>query len=202
MSVILLFGHRQFSGKDTCCDFLESFLTKRGISYYRNSFAKRLKQQVAERYNLSFELMENTEYKKSKPDHLGGRTVREVLIQEGNFARSIWTPTWAWATYEPIFKANHPISFISDFRFPNEYDDYDKLYNLYEDTTPEPNEKPKIVRVHVFRPNGIFNNDGADGELPDDFEYWDYNIVNEERPDWKQYLMNNLRDILENENVI
>jgi hypothetical protein len=204
MSVIFLFGHRQFAGKDTCCDILEDILLEKNISYYRNSFAKLLKQHASIKYGLNFENMECQEYKKQTPPHLNGKSIREVLIHEGNCARQVWRPVWAWAAYEPILNEGCKVSFISDFRFPNEYDDFDELYELYNKQNPLKvnHKKPRVIKVQVYRPNGIFKNDGADAELPDDFDYWDYNIINEDILTWRDNLKNQLINILEKENVI
>jgi hypothetical protein len=52
-------------------------------------------------------------------------------------------------------------------------------------------------------PEGTFNNDGADGELPDDPDWWDYNIINhKDVPGWRYNLFNALEKIMEYENVI
>lgn len=204
MSVVILFGHRQNMGKDLTCDLLQEILLEHGIEYFRNSFAKNLKKQAADKYNLDFHRMDDQKYKAWNPPHLNGLSVRDVLIKEGNSARNIWLHTWAWYCYKEIFDSNSPVSFVSDFRFPNEYLSFNELFDLYY--TSIVGEKsitiPKLLKVQVHRPSQPIKNDGADGELPDDFKFWDYNIINEERKDYKDFIKEQLISILENENVI
>jgi hypothetical protein len=130
------------------------------------------------------------------------RTVRDILIEEGRFARSIWGDTWAWHVYNEIYSSGCEIGIVSDFRYPNEADPVEKLYNLfleknnkkYQSCIPS---KPKIIKIQVYRPDGVFKNDGADAELPDDFDFYDYNIMNEPTPDWRNNLKRQIRDILD-----
>lgn len=194
--VIFLFGHRKNMGKDTCCDILENKLKKINVSYTRTSFAKKLKYHSAERYSLDYTKMDGQEYKLSKPSHLNGKSVRDVLLFEGQMARKIWLDVWAWSAYQEIFTSNKSVSFISDFRFPNEYNAYDKLFDLYLKSSGEIIEKPKIIKVQVWREGVKIENDGADGELPDHFEYWDENIVNEETDDWHERLVESVDNLM------
>jgi hypothetical protein len=209
MKYIFLFGHRQQHGKDTCANILETILTKKGISYQRTFFAKLLKKQVADRYNLNFEKMEDNEYKKWCPPHIKKkiitessglkvevmRTVRDILIEEGGKGRDIWENTWANSAYMELFKSNAEIGFTTDFRYPNEYDSFSASFQAFEDAG-NVKERPIPIKVLVHRPNGIFKNDGADGELPDIDPYWDYTIINEDRPDWKNNLENEVNKLL------
>jgi hypothetical protein len=128
---IFLFGHRAGHGKDESCDILEEILSKRKIKYCRNSFAKHLKQDAARKYMLDYSRMNDSDYKNSKPEHLNGLTVREVLIHEGNTARKIWLHTWAWSCFSEILESNSRIGFVSDFRFPNEASHYKELIDMY-----------------------------------------------------------------------
>jgi hypothetical protein len=129
------------------------------------------------------------------------RTVRDILIEEGRFARSIWGDTWAWQVYKEIFDSGMEIGIVSDYRYPNESDPDGKLFDLFvqnkraEDPTWK-FVKPKIIKIQVYRKDGIFANDGADAELPDDFSFYDYNIMNETRADWRDNLKSQLLDIL------
>ena len=84
--IIFLLGHRAQRGKDRTADIIQNCLDRRGVSHTRTFFAKKLKKHCAERYSLDFERMELDEYKKSRPSHLGGLSVRDVLLKEGNFA--------------------------------------------------------------------------------------------------------------------
>jgi hypothetical protein len=129
------------------------------------------------------------------------RTVRDILIEEGRFARSIWGDTWAWQVYDEIFSSLTEIGIISDYRYTNEGDPDGKMFDLFVQNKKKDNPnckfiKPKIIRIQVYRKDGIFTNDGADAELPDDFSFYDYNIINDTRPDWRDNLKKQLEDIL------
>ena len=129
------------------------------------------------------------------------RTVRDILIEEGRFARSIWGDTWAWQVYNEIFSSGTEIGIVSDYRYPNEGDPDGKMFDLFIQNQKKVNPdckfvKPKIIKIQVYRKDGIFANDGADAELPDDFSFYDYNIINDTRPDWRDNLKNQLEDIL------
>ena len=67
LNTIFLFGHRATHGKDTCCDILEEHI---GHDYHRTYFAKLLKSQSCDRYNLNFGRMDDNEYKNSCPPHV------------------------------------------------------------------------------------------------------------------------------------
>jgi len=129
------------------------------------------------------------------------RTVRDILIEEGRFARSIWGDTWAWQVYKELFDSGMEIGIVSDYRYPNESDPNGKLFDLFVSNKQKEDPtwkfvKPKIIKIQVYRKDGIFANDGADAELPDDFSFYDYNIINEPRPDWRDNLKRQIEDIL------
>lgn len=204
---IFLFGHRKQTGKDFSCNLLKSILSEKNIFTKQSYFAKTLKQQIADRYGLDFNKMNDDEYKKSKPPHLNGLTVRDVLIKEGCFARSIWQNTWAFPMYKDLltepengdsysscsYNKEIRVGLCSDFRFPNEYSCFDECFNLID--VYKTLSKPKVIKVLVHRPDGIFVNDGADDQLPDIDSYWDYRIMNDDKTaNWK----NNIADQLKN----
>lgn len=201
MKYIFLFGHRQQHGKDTCCDILTDILKEKNKTFKRSFFAKLLKKQVAERYNLNYDLMEKNEYKLWCPPHINkkctkledgsivekNRTVRDILIEEGCKGREIWENTWANSMYIDLLSSNTEIGICSDYRYPNEYKSFESSFKEFSPYNSC--EKPIIIRVLVHRPNGIFKNDGADNELPDvDESAWDYIIINENKENWKENL--------------
>jgi hypothetical protein len=125
------------------------------------------------------------------------RTVRDILIEEGCKGREIWMDTWAWAAFSEIFSSGAEVGFISDFRFPNEFDSTESLFDLYcerNNLSVKTEDRPQFIKVQVYRENGIFKNDGADAEIPDDFGYWHYNIVNKDVENW----YNNLEEEVSN----
>jgi hypothetical protein len=175
---IILLGHRKQHGKDTVANIFQMLLPEK---VKRTMFAKRLKQQCAERYNLDLARMEDNDYKESRPEHLGGKSVRQVLIEEGCFGRSIWLPVWASGAYKEIFESSRPIGLITDYRFPNEYSDFEEICRV----NGEDPSNYVLHRILVNRPEGRFDDDGADAELPDsDSQCWDYAITNPETDDW------------------
>jgi hypothetical protein len=203
--LIVLFGHRQEHGKDTCGKLLKNYLNSINISNSRHSFAKLLKKQVAERYNLDADKMDDAEYKKqlvpwASPNPDGSvRTVRDLLLLEGCHGRSLWEDTWAWSAYEESLKSGNEVCYLTDYRFPNEKESFDRLFELYVSTNLnnklENAIKPVIVSIQVYRESGVFKNDGADAELPDDFEKWDYNIINKDTSDWLELLDFQVKEI-------
>lgn len=210
MRYIFLFGHRQQHGKDTCCNILEKLLIKKEIAFKRTFFAKLLKKQVSERYNLNFDKMEDNEYKKWCPPHIRKkivkkthdlseevcRTVRDILIEEGCKGRDIWENTWANSAYMEIFKSEADIGIISDYRYPNEYKAFEASLEAFKADGGRVGT-PKPIRVLVHRPDGLFKNDGADGELPDiDDSAWDYTILNDVKGNWEQHLEKQVSEML------
>jgi hypothetical protein len=104
------------------------------------------------------------------------RTVRDVLLEEGQGARAIWYDVWASATYNEIQDSGKRVALVSDFRYPNEYD--------FAINSKLP---CRIVKILVHRPDGIFKSDGADNLLPDnDGKYWDHVIINPNGPQWME----------------
>ena len=197
---VFLFGHRKQHGKNVSAEILEEYLRELDISCQPAYFAKSLKLYSSLKYNLIFDLMDDNDYKCSKPKHLNGLSVRDVLIREGLNARDIWLDTWAYASFKEIFDSGKEIGIISDFRFPNEYDSFYSILDAYVSANPYNNsyiEKPKIHKILVNRKDGIFANDGADDQVPDDESYWDFVIRNDDKtPAWRENIKRQLRDII------
>jgi hypothetical protein len=192
---VLLFGHRKQSGKDVCADITKKILSRHSISHCHTSFAKHLKLHAAARYNLDVNQMGDDVYKNSTPPHLGGKTVREVLIEEGRNARSIWEDVWAFQAYTEIIESNASVGIISDYRFPNESLCFDACSNmLFKD---QEIAKPNLAKILVFRKDGKFVSDGADDQLPDIDSHWDHIIHNDDNTsEWKINLENQLNNVL------
>lgn len=200
---IFLFGHRQQHGKDTCCNILEEVFKNSNISYKRTYFAKLLKKQISERYNLDFNKMDSNDYKLSKPEHLNGLTVRDVLIKEGCGARAIWGDVWANCVYQELLNSNSKVGIVSDYRYPNEYGCFGRSFDFWKKENPDA-PVPKVIRILVHRPSGVFKNDGADGELPDieKPEFWDYIVINEDVVNWDKRLKEQVVGIMEMEKIL
>lgn len=197
--VIFLFGHRQQFGKDSACDIASKILTKTSVSFIRTSFAKKLKKQVAERYDLNAAAMEMDEYKKSKPVHLGGLTVRDVLIKEGTLARQIWSDVWTSSAYTDILISNADVGLISDLRYPGECENFNIIYDRWQIKNGiGKSHKPLLIKVLVHREKGTFKSDGSDDQLPDlGGKEWDETILNNvEGGDWYKNLENQVNPII------
>lgn len=201
---IFLFGHRKQHGKDTCCDILEEEFQKKKINYCRTYFAKHLKLMASKLYNLDFEKMESKDYKNSKPAHLNGKSVRDVLLHLGQKEREKDPDVWVRHSINEILKSNTKVGMISDFRYPNEFDSIEKLCHEYFESKVSYasfNYKfsyvmPFVHKILVHRVNGQFVEDGADDQLPDvDEKYWDYIIINDdESNNWRNSLKNKLME--------
>jgi hypothetical protein len=197
VSHIFLFGHRKQHGKDTSVDILKGIFKEKRITHQSSYFAKMLKRHAADRYGLDFDRMNDDAYKNSRPSHLGGLTVRDVLIKEGCGARAIWQNTWAFPVYNEMLTSNSNVGLISDFRYPNEFECFEECYNIFEATGAIPCSRPKLIKVLVHKPTGKFNNDGADDQLPDIDPYWDFTIMNDViGENWKKNLENQLRSMV------
>jgi hypothetical protein len=195
MEHIFLLGHRKTAGKDVSCKIMADLFTKNSVSYTHTFFAKMLKKHVCERYGLDFDRMGDDDYKNSKPDHLCGLTVREVLIKEGCFARSIWQNTWSFPVYSDLLQSDCKVGIVSDFRYPNEYSCFEECFNIVSQRVSI--TKPKVYKVLIHRPAGKFVNDGADDQLPDVCDYWDYTIMNDDVTNaWRQNIENQLRNMI------
>ena len=190
VKIIFLIGHRKQHSKDSCCDIIEKQLNDINISFFRTSFAAKLKKHCAERYDLNAKQMEFDDYKKSKPLHLNGLSVRDVLIQEGTFSRKIWNNVWTSTAYRDIFNSGATVGLISDFRYPNEYSCFEETFRSWAMSTDFPNAvTPTIIRVLAHRENGVFISDGSDDQLPDLSPYWDEIVLNNiEGRNWYQHI--------------
>jgi hypothetical protein len=178
---------------------MKDILTSKGLSFHHTYFAKKLKRIAADKYNLDFDKMESSDYKKQTVPWIISekgtpKTVREILIEEGIMTRKIWKNTWSAATYKEIFSTEKEIGLISDYRFFNEYTSFTDICTEMKILTP-----PKIIRALVHRPYIPFDNDGADDELPDiegGNSFWDVIINNNDCLDWQKNLQTQLLNLV------
>jgi hypothetical protein len=180
---IVLLGHRKHNGKDICSAMIKEIL---GEDVIEAKFSRMVKKLCAIKYDLEFKRMDDSGYKESKPLHLGGRTVRQVLIEESVDTRKIWKRAWAYHTYKQIFKckefANYAV--VSDFRYPVEFDEFGAVCELLGEN---PNDH-QLIRVLVDREGYLKDDDGADEHLSDDPADWDFHLVNRDGENWKENL--------------
>jgi dephospho-CoA kinase len=121
-TIFMLSGYLQ-SGKDTVADYLVD-----EYNFTRFAFADALKDQVAEKYNIDRTLMDSSDGKKSKTS--SGETVRQILIKHGLEMRTIDPDYWIKNIISSIDKSENKQGFyvISDWRYPNEYDQVYKYF--------------------------------------------------------------------------
>jgi hypothetical protein len=193
---ILLFGHRKQHGKDTCCDILENYFSNNNIKSYRTYFAKSLKEKCADKYILDIPSMESDDYKNSRPEHLNGKSVRDVLIEFGLAERAKDPLVFCRPVYTDMYKSGADFCLVSDFRFPNEGNSGVFILEelMFKKRTKKAerqsfmNMMPQVHKILIHRPEGRFVNDGADDQLPDIDNYWTHVIINEDTNDWKEKL--------------
>jgi hypothetical protein len=104
------------SGKDTVALMLADMIQCRIMS-----FAKKLKEQVAAKYGISYELL-LTEEGKNTIDSLSGKTYGRLLQEVGMEMRMIHGDNhWIDSLFKDIGKMTGPPTIvITDVRFPNE----------------------------------------------------------------------------------
>ena len=97
---------------------------------------------------------------------------RKLLQAFGNAGRDYDQDIWvkfAVSSLSQMSSVSFDFVFIDDWRFPNEYEWFasrDKEYGVY------------TVRVHRDDQLVLNSDDVSENSLPDDFDYYDYNIVN------------------------
>jgi hypothetical protein len=196
LKYVFLFGHRKQHGKDTSVSLFTSMLADMGVSVKSDFFARKLKEQACDKYGLDFDKMGDDAYKNSKPPHLNGLTVRDVLIKEGCGARAIWQNVWAFPVYKNLLNSGAKVGLVSDFRYPNECACFEECFDIVNANNTY--IKPTIIKVLVHKPDGKFVSDGADDQLPDVDPYWDFVIMNDDKTDnWKQNIERQLKNMVE-----
>lgn len=126
------------SGKDTAADLFQTILQSQG-SVHKTAFAAVVKDEVAERYRLSRDMLD-TQEGKAAPLPSGG-TVRDLLIHhaESEKRRTQNPAIWAERIAPPPAGTTHWL--FTDWRFPEEYT---TLRRRFPDA--------RIFTVHVHRP--------------------------------------------------
>ena len=121
--MIIAFGHRKYSGKDTAAKLLETLIRceNRNVKVVKISFASKLKDVAWQLYwwaGLQQEIFyeAHPEFKEVILPKLG-KTPREIWIELGNKMREIYPATWIDFALHGI-KAD--IVIITDLRYLNE----------------------------------------------------------------------------------
>jgi energy-coupling factor transporter ATP-binding protein EcfA2 len=157
-NIIVLIAGKAGAGKSTVADFMLRGLPTDKPSMI-SSFALGIK-------SIAYQMGWNGE-----KDEKG----RRLLQQLGNMGREYNENTWVKHTMDVLNRMTNPIILdfllVDDWRFPNEYQwffDRSDLYSVYS------------VRVHRDESEllNAKDTDVSETSLPDDFDYYAYNIVN------------------------
>lgn len=182
---VVMLGYRSLAGKDTCAGFLKDY------GYQRKAFADKLKDVVADLYNLRDEQIHGClkdvedvryiNYRDSNPStHF--LTARRILQFFGQDQRSIYPDIWAQyifnaIDYEVLTQDKSEFSYvITDFRFKNEYKVAERWNNTFVDGVEKRLRTIQINRPDVFARSGA--NDVSENEL-NDFKDWTHTIIND-----------------------
>jgi hypothetical protein len=124
--IIIGFGHRRFTGKDSAANFLVTHLriSKRNILVRKIGFASKMKAMCHDLYGWAG--LQDEEYYEQNPQLKDvilsaiGKSPREVWIEFGtSVGRTIYDKTWI--VYPLMQKVDYLL--IKDVRFPNEGDE-------------------------------------------------------------------------------
>lgn len=150
---VLLLAGKANSGKDTAALHLVG-----KYSFTRFAFADALKDFVSEKYKIEKSILYSQEGKKMMYLNTG-KTIRDLLIEEGLAHRKIDSDYWIKIVCDKI-KAIDGNAVISDFRFPNEYQ-----------TLVDNLEKCNIKTVSIIRENGAETIDDISETSLSDFKF-------------------------------
>lgn len=118
--IIVLLSGWAGSGKDTTADYLCD-----NFGFKRFAFADALKTTVSKQFNVPVDMMNTHKGKQSTLDQYGGITVRQLLIREGELARSKDIDVWAKVIIQEIkdsmVEGRSKRFVISDWRLETEY---------------------------------------------------------------------------------
>ena len=163
---IVAFGHRRFTGKDTCATYLktEHVLHNKRAHVLKVGFGSLLKEMCHTLYGWAG--LQGEDYYEQHPQEKEtilpaiGKSVRDIWIEFGTtVCRSIYDNTWL----DVIFRGlKCDLLLIKDLRFPNE---------------AEAIRKHKGILIRVDRNEAPMCDDVADSALKD-WTDWDYVISN------------------------
>lgn len=108
------------SGKDTVAGRL---VARHGFT--RLAFADEMRKELAEEYDVPFELFTDRALKEVRCEALGGRSPREVMREHGGWRRDVFGEDYWVNKIAAIIHASSAAEgryVISDVRLPNEYD--------------------------------------------------------------------------------
>lgn len=165
--MIVAFGHRRYTGKDTCARYMEAELTVRtsNTKILRRGFAHKLYDICNQLYGWagfqSYAHYNHHPHAKEEVLQLIGKSPRTILIEVGNKIREVYAETWIETLLARA--GDYDYVLIPDLRYENE---------------------AKIVKnsggllVKVVRPGVEEYDDVADSNLAN-YDEWDFTIVND-----------------------
>ena len=170
--MIIAFGHRSGTGKDTAGKMLVQSLRLSGKHklVVRNSFAKLLKDVCYQMYKcqgmMPGEWYEEPGNWHKKDEMLAfGKTVRQVWIEVGMAMRAIYEHTWR----DAALRVEHDVLVVTDLRFNNEASEVKRLGGICVRV-----ENPRVTKWHDsdyelkdFSFDEVITNDGDLNTLND-----------------------------------
>jgi hypothetical protein len=196
--LVVMLGYKSLSGKDTVYQFAKD------LGFVRAAFADKLKDTVADLYNLTDaqvhgslkDVMDERYLNKRDPEYIVSNThygtitslpnsdytqmftPRRILQLFGQDQRSIYEDIWAayvfGRTIPELVKQGHNKVMITDFRFRNEA----RVAKLWEAADP----RHLLEVVNISRP-GIEAKSGA-GDISEndlnEFEGWTASLLNDD----------------------
>ncbi len=169
---IIIIGGYSGSGKDTVGDYLV-----KNHGYTKISFADDLKKFVSDKYNLPIKYFLSQTGKKRFLS--SGKTVRDLLIEEGQIQRDKDENVWVKKVLQKILTEKFDKVVITDFRFPNE-----KLY-LEEKLT-----EYSFTSIRILR-DTIEKVDSPTEHMLDTFQF-DFTLTNNESKDDLYFKIENI----------
>lgn len=129
MSKIIAFGHQKGVGKDEIVKFCFDILRprSRALRIVRRGFADKMYDMLHQLYDWAGfrERAYYAQNPKAKSDMLlTGKTVRQMLIEYGQHLRKMDNDIWVNATLRSL---DFDVLFVTDLRFPHEFESIKKL---------------------------------------------------------------------------
>jgi len=119
--VIIAFGHRKYTGKDTAARFVCTEYKMKNMLVSRKGFADKLKDIAHQLYWWAG--VEPKEYYEDNPKRKEtfipalNKTVRQIWIDIGLAFRQVYEDTWV----DLVLNTHVDLLLITDLKFPNEY---------------------------------------------------------------------------------
>ncbi len=159
---IVMLSGKAGSGKDTVCNYI----VENYPGYRQYAFANCLKDYVGAMYGISDTLLYTQEGKKRMINVKETQmSIRDILILEARRKRDVDPNYWVNLVISKILADRPEKVVISDFRYPNEFYEMSKYFDINN-----------ITSVNIVREDYIFIMDSSETSL-DNFEH-DVRIYN------------------------